>query len=79
MYREMPFDMVKQQKPFQINAAVIMPGHLHSTAWMQAVEQCGTTHRSCVCCIQFIPYFSSFRAFGHYHRTMVIFRYAGTG
>jgi len=35
------FREVKQQKPFQINAAVILPDHLHSTAWMQAVEQRG--------------------------------------
>jgi putative transposase len=30
---------VKQRKPFHINAIVIMPDHLHSTAWMQEVEQ----------------------------------------
>jgi len=33
------FRYVKQRKPFRIEAIVIMPDHLHSTAWMQEVEQ----------------------------------------
>jgi putative transposase len=33
------FRYVKQRKPFHIDAIVIMPDHLHSTAWMPEVEQ----------------------------------------
>ena len=30
---------VCEQKPFSIDAWVLLPDHLHSTAWMQEVEQ----------------------------------------
>ena len=32
------FRYVKERKPYRIDAIVIMPDHLHSTAWMQEVE-----------------------------------------
>ncbi len=33
------FRIVKQQRPFRIDAIVILPDHLHSTAWKQEVGQ----------------------------------------
>ncbi len=30
---------VRERHPFQIDAWVVLPEHLHSTAWMQEVEQ----------------------------------------
>jgi len=33
------FRSIKTQRPFKIEAIVILPDHLHSTAWMQEVEQ----------------------------------------
>jgi len=31
--------MCKQKRPFHIDAWVVLPEHMHSTAWMQEVEQ----------------------------------------
>ena len=38
---------VKRLYPFDINAWVVLPDHLHSTAWIQEVEQRRSSCRAC--------------------------------
>jgi len=54
---------VKRLYPFHIDAWVVLPDHMHSTAWMQEVEQ----RRSR----------SSCRACGRCRRTLMIFLCVG--
>jgi hypothetical protein len=51
----------KQKRPFDVNAWVALPEHMHSTAWMQEVEQ---RRSSC-------------RASGLYLKVMMIFLTGG--
>jgi putative transposase len=41
---------VRAKHPFMIDAWVLLPDHLHSTAWMQEVEQCRSNCRVCGPC-----------------------------
>jgi REP element-mobilizing transposase RayT len=41
---------VRERHPFQIDAWVVLPEHLHSTAWMQEVGQRRSSCRACGPC-----------------------------